>query len=526
MTSRRSIFKTLYDIFPILNRPLALCAAISSLAVYFMYRNAAVSLSLLALFSILSVLICVLTKNRKIIIISILFLAVCASTVNEFARINDLKALDGDYINADFVAIEDSKESGIARRVTAYCRNSSEIPENTKFELYYFFKTDIKCGNCFNALVRLTELEDNEYKADKVGRSVYMNCKIQKINEMYKNEPFFTLIGKARTYIKQTINNNFSADDASLLIALNTGDRSELDDGFYENVRTCGVSHILVVSGLHISIILGAFFFLVEKFFYNKYLKALISIFIIFMLCAVCGFTLSVLRAGCMFLFSAVSPIFMRKNDSFNSLGSAVVLLIFISPLSILSVGFWLSVSATVAVVWIAPFYGKLIIDSLKVKSKVLSALISVFTVSLAAMILTAPISLAVFGYVSLLSPITFLLLTYPVTFALAFNCAGLLFSLAGNLSFISLPFFFVSGLCAKYIRFVIEYLGTMKFLCIKSGVFSFIFFIVLAVVLIVAMYQYKFYKKLLRQNFIKGVQANANSNGKRVKRNASTRRD
>ena len=221
-----------------------------------------------------------------------------------------------------------------------------------------------------------------------------------------------------------------------------------------------------------------------------------------------------------MFIFSAVSPIFMRKNDSLNSLGSSVLLLVFISPLCILSVGFWLSVLATAAVVWIAPFYGKLIIDGLKIENAILKNIILVVTVSFAAMLFTAPVSLAVFGYVSLLSPITFLLLTYPVTLALIINTFALILSAAGDLYYASLPLFFAAGICAKYIRFIIEFLGRFEFMCVDLEVWSFLLFVFLPLVTVAAMYLYKFYHKLLKRNYLREVRDSAGIRGKRLKTN------
>ncbi|MBO4734080.1 MAG: ComEC/Rec2 family competence protein [Clostridia bacterium] len=437
---------------------------------------------------------------------------------------SDLDKLDGMTLNAEFVAVEDCEVSEKVTRVTAYCVNTEGIPENTKFIPYYFFKKEIKCGDRFSAYVKLTSLEDNEYKALKFGNSVYMDCKIIKINEKYGENSFFAAVGKIRSYIKKTIGDNYSDEDTAVLTALNTGDRSLLSDEFYSKVLTCGVSHVMVVSGLHISIIIGSIFLLIEKFFYNRYLKALTSLLLIFLICAVCGFTLSVLRAGCMFLFSAISPVFLRRNDSFNSLGSSVLLLVFISPLCVLSVAFWLSVLSTAAVVWVAPFYSELFIQKLKIKNVVFKTLISILTVSVSAMLFTAPVSLTVFGYISLISPFAFLLLTYPVTFALTFNSSGLFLSSVGGLSFVSKPLFFVAGLCAKYIRNIIDNLGLLDFLCVYSNTGIFTIFVLLAAFLVLIMYLYKYRIKLLKEKYLSEVYVRANNNRKRVKRRAEQR--
>ena len=193
-------------------------------------------LSLLFLFAIFAVVICVISKNRKIIVILFLFLMVCASAVNEFMVLDDLNKLDGTALDADFVAINDAVHGEKVTRVEAYCKGNDKIPENTKFVVYYFFKTDIKCGESFNANVKLKSLEDNRYKAYNIGNSVYMNCQLKKINYFGKSNYFFTLLGKVRSFIKTAINNNYSVSDGAVLTAINTGDRSALSDEFYQNV--------------------------------------------------------------------------------------------------------------------------------------------------------------------------------------------------------------------------------------------------------------------------------------------------
>lgn len=509
----KRIFKTVYDIFPILNRPMAVCAVFSCAAVYYMYLHREVSFSIFAIFFIILGVICFLSKNKKLIVISVLFFAVCASAINEFAVLDDLSRLNDKTVEADFVAVEDSRAYEKVTRVTAYCYNSDVIPKNTKFSLHYFFKKDIKCGDKFNATVKLFNLADNEYKAYNLGNSVYMNCRIKNINREYKSNWLFSTVGSIRSFSKRKIKDNYSSDDASVIAAINTGDRSLLSDVFYDRVLTCGVSHIMVISGLHISILLGSIFLFFEKFYYNKYIKSLVSVAAIFMVCTVCGFTLSVLRAGTMFIFSVISPVFSKTNDSFNSLGSSVVLLLFISPLCIFSVAFWLSVLSTAAVVWIAPFYRNFIISKLNFRSTILKSVVTVSTISLIAMIFSAPVSMLVFDGFSLLSPFSFVLLTFPVTIALIFNTLGVVLSSVKAISIISKPLFLCAGLCAKYIRYIIDNLGQLDFLYIKANITVFLIFIVMIIFMICAMYLYKYYIKLTKRNFISEVYARGGNN-------------
>ena len=507
--------KTIYDAFPVLNRPLAVCAVIACASILFLFNFSEVSLSLLALFLLTSIAVCLIFKNKKLVVISVLFLAVCISAVNELIFIDEMSALDGKTVTADVVAVEDSVKYEKVTKVTAYCAKSDSIPTNTKLDLYYFFDSDIKCGDSFSASIKVARLKDDRYKLSKLGNSIYAQTRLVKINEQYSPNGFFSFIAGIRHYISDSVGNNYSGDNSAVMMALTTGDRSQLSDEFYNRVLVCGVSHIMVVSGLHIAIILGTVFSLIEKFFYNRYLKALASLALIFVICALCGFTVSVIRAGAMFLFSAISPVFMRKNDPLNSLGASVVLILYITPTCVFNVAFWLSVLSTAAVVWIAPFYSDLIARGLMLRTRIAKTVVSVFIVSLSAMIFTAPVSLYVFGYISILSPVAFLLLTFPVTGALILNSAALSISSVGFLGYVAKPLFFCSQILIRYIRFIIDCLGQLDFMRIDADIYSFTVFLLLIFALVAAMYLYKFYVKLTKRMFVSEVKARAGNNGK-----------
>lgn len=513
----KKFFRTAYDLFPVFNCPMAACAVFSIIAILYLYKHLDKALSVLAVYAVFAVALCVVTRSRKIIIVSLLFLAVCASAVNEFALIDELNGLNGETVTADFVAVDDSDYNGKVSRVTVYCCKSDTIPVNTKFVLYSFFDVEIICGDKFNAAVKLKSLNNNEYKTYNYGNTVYADCQLKGINNFYKPNRFFLTVGKIRRYFIKTIRNNFSDNSARVMIALNCGDKSYLTDEFYSKVLVCGVSHVMVVSGLHISIILGSLFKFCERFFYNRFLKFAASFGTLFLICAVCGFTLSVIRASMMFVFSAAAPLFRRKNDPLNSLGSAVTLMLYISPLCIFSVAFQLSALSTVAVVWISPFYSKLIISKLKLKNKFARGAIEIFIVSITALIFTAPVTIAVFGTISALAPVAFLLITFPVTYALRFNTAALAVSAVKGLSVLAKPLFFLTEFCARYIYFIIDNLGTLEFMLLKAGIFEFLIFVFLIAILICGMCLYKFYIRLLKRRFVSEVKIRAGNIRKRA---------
>ena len=110
----------------------------------------------------------------------------------------------------------------------------------------------------------------------------------------------------------------------------------------------------MVVSGMHLSVIVGLTAVAVKKYFYNKYLQALTMLATVLFMAAVCGFTKSILRAGFCSLFLAVSILSERDNTTENSLGGAAALLFMISPFTVFSVSFQLSFLSTLGIVSVA----------------------------------------------------------------------------------------------------------------------------------------------------------------------------
>lgn len=493
--------RRIYAVFPVLNRPMALSAAVAAVCVVLVFYKSSLIFLLLLLFFVSAIIYFIRTRKIKVALIALFLFAVSLSAFNEIKTVNELEYLNGETVLADFIAVEDSKFTGNSSSVAVYCYNAEYMPKRTKFNMVFNSDYKVLCGDRFSAIVKLRGLEDSDYKMYNFGNSVYMSCYAVKVCDTYSPDKFFAFAGNIRRGAIRIIKENFGDDISALLIALTCGDRSYMSAEFYNKAIVCGVIHVMVVSGLHISIILGSVFSLCERLFYNRFIKAFSAVTAVILICAVCGFTLSVVRAGFMFVFMAVSPLFKRVNDSFNSLGTAVTLMLIISPFCIFSGAFLLSVSSTLAVVWFAPFVYNLILERLPSKNTVLRQAVEVFIVSMCAMIFTAPVAIKVFGKISLLSPLVFLLITFPVTYALRFNTVALAVSF---LKYLPVPLFFVSGICARYIYFVIDTFGEFDFLVYNANNADFIISVLLIFVLVVLMYIYKYFLKMKALGLLK----------------------
>ena len=204
----------------------------------------------------------------------------------------------------------------------------------------------------------------------------------------------YSFFGSIRTHIRDTLYKNLDKDTAAIAFAMLTGNTQGVDDGAMASFRYGGIAHVFAVSGLHIGIIYGLLFAAFKKVRINKFVKAAICILPLFFYAGVCGFALSSVRAAVMCTVAALARLTHKKYDPLNSLSLSVIIILFITPLSLFSAGFQLSVCATGAIILLHKNFSK----PLKKLPKRLADTISV---SLSAQLGTLPVMLTSFGYLS-----------------------------------------------------------------------------------------------------------------------------
>ncbi len=115
---------------------------------------------------------------------------------------------------------------------------------------------------------------------------------------------------------------------------------------YYQSFMDLGIVHIFSVSGLHVGIIAYALMFLIKRLGVSKKLGFLAVAFILLCYAAICGFSVSIIRAVIMFLIMLGSSCLLEGYDSLNSLSAACIVLVLLSPLSVYAAGFQLSFAA------------------------------------------------------------------------------------------------------------------------------------------------------------------------------------
>lgn len=440
-------------------RPMLLCGALSVIC-------SAVSLTSDTLFVIacvavsLMLALTILFKARaELILVFFMLIPLMINTVKLRADINKSEKTDQMTVACRLCICDITYESNDFCVAEAEIL-SGQLEKGSKLSLTYS-DTELYVGQVVEAKLKLRNI-DSEYRDIYYSKKIFLRGSMSDIKAVPEYDDFvLTEVQKVRQYIKDTLFSNMGYNEASTLCALTFGDNSYFTDEFYSNVKGAGVSHVMVVSGMHLSILVMLFTAVFEKIFYNRYFKAFCMVLITMFLTALCGFTMSMLRAGVTYILMALALVIKRPNNCENTLGAAVSLILTVSPNAVLSAAFQLSVASTFGILCVALPIMKYITESELIKSTVVNSIISAVLVTLSALVLTLPIVIRLFGYVSNVSVITNLLISYAVTLVLWLSVTALIINLF--MPFVASVVFIICSAVTKYINWVINYFGSQE---------------------------------------------------------------
>ncbi len=389
--------------------------------------------------------------------------------------------------NLNFTVCSDYQKSKNSRYVVVKSNGNNNITDRMKFYLY-FRNADFKCGDNINAEVTLFKNSDEKYRIMNLSKQIYGSLWLNDYFISGKPNKFYSFVGQTVKRLKMFIDKNLSFQSASVVKALILGDKSFISDDLMLKIQKCGVSHLLVVSGLHLSVIMGFILLLLNRITYNKYINFFVSLLITFLISALCGFTPSVIRASLMFVLFSMANIFNREGDELSIIGFSLFVMLFKEPMLLFNISFQMSFLAFFSVIYVAPFYLELLYS--KVKFKKFSRIIfEIAFVSLIAQVFTSPISVYNFGYLSVISPIVNVFLSFAVTLILIFAVCTITFYF---IPFLYKPLFLIMEYMLKYFISVLNFFGSFTYSAIvipKTFAFFFLGIIVLLMSFI-------FYKK------------------------------
>ena len=277
--------------------------------------------------------------------------------------------------------------------------------------------------------------------------------------------PWWTWPSYAARALEDSVERAFPDWAAPLVTALITGEDAGMDGGEYAALRRTGLSHVISVSGLHVSFLAGCLAALLGAW---RRRTAVISIALMFFFAAAVGNTPAVLRAAFMQSMLLLAPLVGREDDRATSLFTILMLLLAANPYAAASVSLQLSFAAVAGIYLFTGGLNDRLRALLPSEPKGfwprLGRLAGEFvfaslSTTLGAIVFTTPLTAVYFHSVSLIAPLANLLTLWAFSLAflggLAVSLAGLaLPALAGVLAWpVSLAVWFVQTVTAALAR-------------------------------------------------------------------------
>lgn len=343
----------------------------------------------------IAIIILLITKNKKIIVILIcLIISIGYVSIleNKYSKISDMP------IKEMVTIISDIQEKEYKKVCTAkIVRNNKKILINIKMSQDI---PSIKYGDSlyiegeFKQPEEARNYKGYNYKQYLKTKKVIGTVELEKAKILKSSNGSF--IHNIQKYIRDTINGTLTDEEGNLLLAILLGDKDKLSEDIQESFKTSNLSHMLAVSGAHVSyIILGLTYVLQNSIIGKKNGKIVCIIFLLAFM-AITNFTPSVTRACIMAILTLFSSIIYRKSDVYTNISVAALITLIFNPYSLLDLGFQLSYGGTIGII----IFIKRIQEK-KSNSKVINYIKQMALVSIYANIIIIPIMMYHFNTVS-----------------------------------------------------------------------------------------------------------------------------
>lgn len=320
---------------------------------------------------------------------------------------NQTRYTDGQEVSFETTILSQPQVIGSQQRFTANSENQKIRIITSRFPEFNYGDF-VRISSTLNVKVinnRNTILTMYFPKIETINNSSnILQASLKKIN---------TLAQKLISLFSTTL----PSPSSSLLMGIIFGIKEQMPKDFADNLRITGVFHVIAASGMNVTLI-GGFISSGLAFFLKRQIAMSLSIVGIIFYAVLAGLEPSIIRASIMGILVFSAQIMGRQTLAVNGLFLAGFAMLFIDPGLISDIGFQLSFTATLGILYIKPLLQK--------KEGSTSNVLT----TIAAQLATLPILLANFGTYSIYSILVNGLVLWTVPILMAIGGIGAIISL------------------------------------------------------------------------------------------------
>ena len=342
------------------NRPLALVCAVIIFVSFIAYKLqlSAKLFILAAAFALLAISFVISRRRRELKVRAIFacllalgaILSALTSIIGTDLKAERARALEGDGY-AELLIINDRTYDSF----NSYDARLREVDgERVSFDavLYLSFDATLEPGDIVRVRAEVCEsglIGGLHADGAEVDVFVYNSEDLALISR--RNLTPRVLFVSLRERTAEYLEDCFGGECGALARGVFLGDTDGISGEVIRDFRRAGVSHLLAVSGLHISMLMAMAELLMRGLGIGKRVRCVILAVLSLAFLGMTGFAMSACRSVFMLLFVYLHFIFAKESDSLSALFAAVALIMLISSDAAADVGLWLSFLATLGII-------------------------------------------------------------------------------------------------------------------------------------------------------------------------------
>jgi len=239
----------------------------------------------------------------------------------------------------------------------------NNLPKRLRLSWYYY-QGEVHNGEHWQLMVRLKAPRGMvnpggfDYEKWLYQQNIHATGYVRKSTQNIKSSVQSNGINRLRAKLQYILSVIPDPTYQGLLQALTIGQKSRISSEQWKVLRLTGTNHLMAISGLHIGLVAVMVFVLVSwlvpaslcLYVSSSQIAAVVSLIVAGFYAMLAGFTIPTQRAFIMLLVIMLAILLKRPVFSLNTLALALIAVLIINPVSVLSVGFWLSFIAVLII--------------------------------------------------------------------------------------------------------------------------------------------------------------------------------
>ena len=328
---------------------------------------------------------------------------------------------DGQEIELTAIVISNKQQKEYYNRYTIKTSFNKNLYINVNQELEYGDKIQIK--GKYQEPQKARNYKGFDYKQYLKTLKIYGTIKVLNIKVIDKKcaNEILQISNTVFLNIKSNIEKTYNKNISGIILGVMLGYTEQIDENIREDFSSSNISHVLAVSGMHISYIILLITNCTQKILGKRSSKIISSVLLVAYM-FITGFSVSVVRASIMGILSCMSFIVYRKSDTLNNISISALLTLINNPYSIVGTSFLLTYGGSLGIIYFKPIVEK-IIKNIKIRNRKwkyiflkiqrkCEKIIEIVAVALSAQIVIAPIMILSFNTIGIGFLLTNLLLS------------------------------------------------------------------------------------------------------------------